>query len=351
MSKTKRPYRPSAARIKRGLRARQSRREDTTLAGDRNVQRQMMTSELQHPRVFFRRLAENRDVVEVLSKHRTAVAAKRWPASSGPRRRSTCARWWPTIPRGGPPLPRGGRLPLFASSTWRTSSPSMICSTFTNPFWLSADDSSAIAAERCAAFICFRLMPPRGTKLVGKFDQRARCCASSKANRTLCRCFASSVARNLSAALTILEVAEVAVCPAAAVTEIPTATTTAHDPDHPHRKNAHRVLLAGDPRPCLTSLCYPADFGRLVLHAGPSSSVSLNRRELSAFAYQVELRFRSQIMRSCAKEGSSHIAERVGTPLIEVPNAVATPRRRLRRRTWRERYNPPDHAVSRRHEA
>jgi hypothetical protein len=100
----------------------------------------------------------------------------------------------------------------------------MICSTFTNPFWLSADDTSAIAAERCVAFISFRLMPPRRTKLVGKFDQRARCCASSKANRTLCRCFASSVARNLSAALTILEVAEVAVCPAAAVTEIPTVT-------------------------------------------------------------------------------------------------------------------------------
>ena len=40
--------------------------------------------------------------------------------------------------------------------------------------------------RRCTsrAGISFRLMPPRGTNPVGKFDQRLRCCSSSNANNT-----------------------------------------------------------------------------------------------------------------------------------------------------------------------
>ncbi len=60
-----------------------------------------------------------------------------------------------------------------------------------------------MAASRCAGLICLRLIPPRGTNPVGKFDHRARCFASSKAYWTFCRWSGLSVARNLLAALTI----------------------------------------------------------------------------------------------------------------------------------------------------
>src|SRR5690242_9196642 len=50
-------------------------------------------------------------------------------------------------------------------------------------------------------------MPLRGTIAIGRLDQRLRCCSSSNANSTVCRCFVSSVERNVFAALTIREVA------------------------------------------------------------------------------------------------------------------------------------------------
>jgi hypothetical protein len=59
------------------------------------------------------------------------------------------------------------------------------------------------------------LSPARGVIRTGKFDQRARCAASSNANSRLLRCCWSSVARKRFAALTILAVglaARVAVC-------------------------------------------------------------------------------------------------------------------------------------------
>src|ERR1700760_2448980 len=56
-----RPHRFSAAGVEGRLRAGQSRRQHAALAGDRNVERQMMTSELQHPRVLLRRSSEDRD--------------------------------------------------------------------------------------------------------------------------------------------------------------------------------------------------------------------------------------------------------------------------------------------------
>src|SRR5271155_3308108 len=78
----------------------------------------------------------------------------------------------PPLPGGGPPPPRGGPLlprpPLVASSFFKTSSPSMISSTFSRPLRLSAAETRAIAAERCAGVISFRLMPPRGTNPVGE---------------------------------------------------------------------------------------------------------------------------------------------------------------------------------------
>src|SRR5271155_81434 len=130
----------------------------------------------------------------------------------------------PPLPGDGPPPPGGGPLlprpPLVASSFFKNSSPSMISSTFSRPLRLSAAETRAIAAERCAGVISFRLMPPRGMKPVGKLDQRARCCSSSKEYRTLCRCFSLSVERKVFAALTIFAVA---VCAEAAVTDSQTA--------------------------------------------------------------------------------------------------------------------------------
>jgi hypothetical protein len=73
-------------------------------------------------------------------------------------------------------------------------------------------------------FISLRLIPPRGTKPVGKLDHRARCCSSLKAKRTLCRCFSLSVKRNVFAARTIRAVA---VCAVAAVTDNQIAATAA----------------------------------------------------------------------------------------------------------------------------
>jgi hypothetical protein len=51
---------------------------------------------------------------------------------------------------------------------------------------------------------------------VGKLDQRARCISSSNANRTLPRCFESSVERNVFAAVTIRAVA---VCASATIAD------------------------------------------------------------------------------------------------------------------------------------
>src|SRR5882757_5852280 len=127
----------------------------------------------------------------------------------------------------GPTLPLGGRLPLLpgpVSVLVRTSSPSMICWTFSYPFLLRALATKFIAAARCAGVMSFNAMPPRGTKLVGRFDQRALCCLSSNAYITLRRCPASSEARNAFAADTILAVSLAGV---AAVNESEAAVSTA----------------------------------------------------------------------------------------------------------------------------
>src|SRR5438046_9350238 len=67
------------------------------------------------------------------------------------------------------------------------------------------------------------LSPARGTILGGRLDQRTRCCASSNANSTLCRCFWSSVERKVFAAPTIRGVA---VCAMAALSDNRTTPTT-----------------------------------------------------------------------------------------------------------------------------
>jgi hypothetical protein len=67
---------------------------------------------------------------------------------------------------------------------------------------LSTVAISFMAACRCRALICFRLMPPRAATAVGKFDHRARCVPSSKACNTFRLCSAVSVARKASAACT-----------------------------------------------------------------------------------------------------------------------------------------------------
>src|SRR5207302_11326622 len=79
---------------------------------------------------------------------------------------------------------------------------------------LRAEETSAIAAERCGALSSPMLRPALLTIVVGRLDQRARCFSSSKENSTLARCFWSSVARKAFAALTILAVA---VCAMAAL--------------------------------------------------------------------------------------------------------------------------------------
>src|SRR5580704_16602045 len=63
-----------------------------------------------------------------------------------------------------------------------------------------------MAAERCASFIAFRLIPARGTAPTGKLDQRTRCFSSLNANRTVCRYVWSRVPRKAFAALTIFAV-------------------------------------------------------------------------------------------------------------------------------------------------
>src|SRR5271156_376369 len=131
----------------------------------------------------------------------------------------------PALPRG--PFPLGGRLPLLpgpVSVVVRTSSPSMVCTTFSYPFRLRALATRFIAAVRCAGVISFKAMPPRGTNPVGRFDQRALCCWSSKAYITLRRCSASSEARNAFAADTIFAVS---VAGAAALSESEVAASTA----------------------------------------------------------------------------------------------------------------------------
>jgi hypothetical protein len=100
----------------------------------------------------------------------------------------------------------------------------MICRTFSYPFLLRALATRFMAAVRCAGVRSFKAMPPRGTKLVGRFDQRALCCWSSKAYTTLRRCPASSEARNTSAADTIFAVSLAGV---AALNESEAAASTA----------------------------------------------------------------------------------------------------------------------------
>src|SRR5271168_3230605 len=66
---TERPHGFPIDRVERRLSAGQSRREDATLPGDGDVERQMMTSKLQHPGVLFRGRSEDRDVVEIFAEH------------------------------------------------------------------------------------------------------------------------------------------------------------------------------------------------------------------------------------------------------------------------------------------
>src|SRR5581483_8620540 len=84
-----------------------------------------------------------------------------------------CGR--PPLPRGGPP-PRG---PLFDPFALKSSSARRIWFTFSKPIGLRTIAIKSIAAACCVALICFKLIPPRGTNPVGKFDQRLRCSSSS----------------------------------------------------------------------------------------------------------------------------------------------------------------------------
>src|SRR5271170_689159 len=96
------PHGLSSFDVERRLSARQSRRENAAFAGNGNVECQMMAAELQHPRIFFRRLAKDRDVVEVFPKHVAAqpAAPRRWTSAAG--RRSSVTRGWSASTRRWP---------------------------------------------------------------------------------------------------------------------------------------------------------------------------------------------------------------------------------------------------------
>src|SRR6202012_2072782 len=94
-----------AVEMKAGrLCAGERRRENSFTAGDGDVQRQMMTAELQHPRSGGGRCPEEGDVVEIASEHivtgkagRTASCAARAsiPLTAARRRTVGSTRRWP----------------------------------------------------------------------------------------------------------------------------------------------------------------------------------------------------------------------------------------------------------------
>jgi hypothetical protein len=67
-----RTYGFPVGRVERGLCTGECRRQDTVLADDRDVDGQVMSAELEHPRLCIRRCSEERDEIEILPEHRIA---------------------------------------------------------------------------------------------------------------------------------------------------------------------------------------------------------------------------------------------------------------------------------------
>jgi len=70
-----RPHGLAVQRVESGLSGGQARRENTPLAGDRDVERQMMAAKLQDPGVLFGGCSEDGNVEEVLAEHRVVPSA------------------------------------------------------------------------------------------------------------------------------------------------------------------------------------------------------------------------------------------------------------------------------------
>jgi hypothetical protein len=144
------------------------------LARDRDIQRQMMTSKLDHPRIFLGGLPEDGNVKEILAEHRILFVPLENLVAFHDLLNFFKS---PSAERGGNQSERGGTLRSIQ--------------------FLHAKPSPRDHSGR-------------------QVDHRARCFTSSNANNTLARCFSSSVARNAFPAPTIREVA---VCATAVLTD------------------------------------------------------------------------------------------------------------------------------------
>ena len=70
-----RPHGFPVDRVESGLRAGQGRRENAVLAGDRDIERQMVAAELQHPGILFGGCSQDGNVIEILAEHRVVSFA------------------------------------------------------------------------------------------------------------------------------------------------------------------------------------------------------------------------------------------------------------------------------------
>ena len=69
----------SVAGEESGLRAGESWRKDAAIAGDGDIEREVVAAELEHPGIFFGRRSEDGDVVEIFAEHGASRrAAERW---------------------------------------------------------------------------------------------------------------------------------------------------------------------------------------------------------------------------------------------------------------------------------
>ena len=147
------------------------------LPAERQVDREMMAAELQHPRRRRGRRAEEREVVLVLAEVTAAAAAgtaRPAAARAGHLRRPAGRGAAPRGPPPGGPPPGDRRRAVRARRRLRsTSSPRMISVTFGSRPRLSAACSSVITAARCGGVRSPRRSPSRWNIGLGKFDHRA----------------------------------------------------------------------------------------------------------------------------------------------------------------------------------
>ena len=199
--------------------ASQSWREDAALPGDGDVEREMMTSELQHPGSLFRGRSEDRNVVEIFAEHRAAAHGRAVAAGPG---------WW-TIAAGRWTISSvcSGRARRTAGTGVGLPEDLIAFHDLLDFFKTLRAQRGRYKGHRCGTLSGIHFLeadPPRGTKPVGKLDQRARCCSSSKEKRTVCRCFSVSVERKVFAARTMRAVA---VCAETVITDNQIAATAA----------------------------------------------------------------------------------------------------------------------------